>query len=88
MTNKNENSECSGSYEVSGYTTSDGKKVGSYTRNCWKHGGGGAGSSIQNTQDNIEKTNEKLEEINNKEEITDEDLDEVVMRVKEYYKFS
>ena len=72
MTNKKENSECSGSYEVSGYTTGNGKKVDSYTRTCWKHG---SGSGIHNTQDNIEKTNEKLDEINNKEEITDEDLD-------------
>ena len=60
MTNKNENSGCSGSYEVSGYTTGDGKKVGSYTRTCWKHG---SGNGVQNTQDNIEKTNEKLDEI-------------------------
>ncbi len=54
MTNKKENSQCTGSYEVSGYTTSDGKKVGSYTRTCWKHGsGGGSGSGVQNTQGNI-----------------------------------
>ena len=70
-----ENQDCQGYYEVSGYTTDDGKKVDSYTRRCWKHGGGGAGSSVQNTQDNIEKTNEKLDEINNKDKITDEDLD-------------
>ena len=68
-------SDCPGSYEVSGYTTDDGKKVDSYTRTCWKHGGGASGGSVQNTRDNIEKTNEKLDEINNKEEITDEDLD-------------
>ena len=68
-------SDCPGSYEVSGYTTDSGKKVDSYTRHCWKHGGGASGSSVQNTRDNIEKTNEKLNEINNKETITDEDLD-------------
>ena len=75
MTNKKEKSDCKGYYEVSGYTTDDGKKIDSYTRRCWKHGGSGAGSSVQNTQDNIEKTNEELDKINNKEEITDEDLD-------------
>lgn len=68
-------SDCTGYYEVSVYTTDDGKKVDGYTRRCWKHGEGGAGSSVQNTQNNIEKTNEKLDEINNKEEITDKDLD-------------
>lgn len=30
-------SHCSGSYPVSGYTRSDGSKVDSYVRNCWKH---------------------------------------------------
>ena len=79
MKNKKEKqnkSDCPGYYEVSGYTTSDGKKVDSYTRTCWKHGsGGGFGSGVHNTQDNIKSTNEKLDEINNKEEITDEDLD-------------
>ena len=33
-----ENQDCQGFYEVSGYTTDDGKKVDSYTRRCWKHG--------------------------------------------------
>ena len=59
-------SDCPGYYEVSGYTTSDGKKVDSYTRTCWKHGGGASGSGVQNTQESIDKTNEKLDEINNK----------------------
>ena len=68
-------SDCPGSYEVSGYTTDKGKKVDSYTRTCWKHGGGASGDSVQNTQESIDKTNEKLDEIHNKEEITDEDLD-------------
>ena len=35
---KKEQTNCTGSYEVSGYTTDSGKKVDSYTRNCWKHG--------------------------------------------------
>ena len=69
-----QNNDCQGYYEVSGYTTKDGKKVDDYIRQCWKHGGGVAGRSVQSTQDNIEKTNEELDEINNKEEITDEDL--------------
>lgn len=67
--------DCPGSYEVSGYTLDSGKKVDSYIRSCWKHGGGASGGSVQNTQDNFEKTNEKLDEISNKDEITDEDLD-------------
>ena len=70
-----QNNECPGYYEVSGYTTKDGKKVDSYIRKCWKHGSGISVSGVQNTQDNIEKTNEKLDEINNKESLTDEDLD-------------
>ena len=40
MVDKNENSQCTGSYEVSGYTTKDGKVVDSYIRQCWKHGSG------------------------------------------------
>ena len=39
MTQKNNN--CPGYYHVSGYTTQDGKQVDDYTRQCWKHGGGG-----------------------------------------------
>ena len=70
MTNQ-ENQNCQGYYEVSGYTTKDGKKVDDYVRQCWKHGSGG----VQDTQYNIEKTNEKLNEISNKEKITEEDLD-------------
>ena len=57
--------DCSGSYEVSGYTTDKGKKVDSYIRNCWKHGGSASGGNVQNTRDNIEKTNEKLDEMQN-----------------------
>ena len=41
MAKKTKREECPGFYEVSGYTTSDGKKVDSYTRQCWKHGGSG-----------------------------------------------
>ena len=74
MTEK-QKSDCPGFYEVSGYTTDSGKKVDSYTRSCWKHGGGASGSVVQNTQESIDKTNEKLDEINNRETITDEDLD-------------
>lgn len=33
-----EKSDCPGNYTVSGYTRSDGTKVGSYTRTCYIHG--------------------------------------------------
>ena len=38
MKEKQENQTCQGYYEVSGYTTKDGKKVDDYIRQCWKHG--------------------------------------------------
>ena len=38
ITDKKEQSGCTGSYQVSGYTRSDGKEVKPYTRNCYVHG--------------------------------------------------
>lgn len=46
MKNRQKNEQCSGYYEVSGYTTDDGKKVDGYTRRCWKHGEGTAISNL------------------------------------------
>ncbi len=38
MYSHSDNSECSGSYPVSGYTRDDGTKVDGYIRTCFKHG--------------------------------------------------
>ena len=69
MVNKKEKNECSGSYEVSGYTTSDGKKVDSYTRKCWKHGGVSE-SKTQDTENISGKLYEMQSEKNNNDSAT------------------
>ena len=61
-----ENQNCQGFYEVSGYTTDDGKKVDSYTRRCWKHGNG-INNEVSNTKADIENINKNLIEISNKD---------------------
>ena len=43
---KEEQTNCPGYYQVSGYTTKDGKEVNDYTRQCWKHGNGVLSNSI------------------------------------------
>ena len=68
---ENQKSDCQGSYDVSGYTTKDGKKVDSYTRTCWKHG---ESNGVQNTQDNIKNTLKLAEEILKQKVVTDEDI--------------
>ena len=59
---KKEKQDCPGYYEVSGYTTSNGKKVDDYIRHCWKHGYSNVNQNINFDQDPIFKKGNPTEE--------------------------
>ena len=60
--------DCQGYYEVSGYTTKDGKHVEDYIRQCWKHGNEVSNTFIgQMPLGQINNTNSTVNNTENKE---------------------
>ena len=87
-----DNQDCQGFYEVSGYTTDDGKKVESYTRRCWKHGNGvsntfigqmplgqinNTNSTVNNTENKVNEFTKFVENILKQKEVSNENIDSI-----------
>ena len=90
--NQKQQKICPGYYEVSGYTTKDGKHVEDYIRQCWKHGNGSSGSGngvLNGWIDNPQKAQQKARDIYddslpNENQDTKPDLNDLVSFVTKF----